>query len=301
VGMVLKKHCLFIVLYFLLSSSALASESRKAELLSIYQSIKNKQVVLLQNQPLSIKSTVTEDRLSADIYAIKHYDFQKLATDLSKPASWCRFVTLHLNIKACTYTSAPNTSLTFYAGRKFYEPAEDAFELRYQFKLDSLDKEYFRLNLTAKDGPMGTEDYLIRLEILKVDKQLLLHMSLSYQTSFTSRLGTSVYLSTIGSDKVGFSQELNDKGELNYIGGIEAIIERNVMRYFLALSTYLNRSDQVGMIKSWYLATENYARQLHEVKEDDYFKSKQREFEQQFLMQQRIDAGKPVFETILGD
>ncbi len=297
----IKKHCFFIVLYFLLCSSVLASETRKVELLSTYHSIKNKQIELLQNQPLSIKSTVTENRLSADIYALKHYDFQQLTTDLSKPAQWCRFVTLHLNIKACTYTLSPNTSLSFYAGRKFYEPAEDAFELHYQFKVDYLDKEYFRLNLTAKDGPFGTEDYLIRLEILKVDKQLLLHMSLSYQTSFSSRMGTSVYLSTIGSDKVGFSQKLNDQGELNYIGGIEAIIERNVMRYFLALSTYMRHSDQVEMIKSWYLATENYARQLHEVKEEDYFKAKQLEFDQQFKMQQRVDAGKPVFESLFDD
>lgn len=295
--MVKIKYCLYIVLFFLLSSSALASETRKAELLSIYQSINNKQIELLQNQPLSIKSKITDNRLSADIYAVKQYDFQKLTTDLSKPEQWCRFVTLHLNIKACVYRLSPTTSLSFYAGRKFYEPAEDAFELRYQFKREHIDKNYFRLSLTAKDGPFGTEDYLISLEILKVDKQLLLHMSLSYQTSFTSRLGTSVYLSTLGAEKVGFSQKANDSGELNYIGGIEAIIERNVMRYFLALSTYLQYSDQDEMSKSWFMSTEEYATQLHEVKEEEYLKDKQLEFKQQFLMQQRVNAGKPAFVT----
>lgn len=294
----LKKHCLFIVLYFLLSSFALASEARKAELLLIYHSINNKQIVLLQNQLLNIQSTTTKKHLKAEIYAIKDYDFKKLTTDLSKPASWCQFVTLHINIKACTYTSSPNSSLTFYAGRKFYQPAEEAFELAYQFNVDYLDKEYFKLNLTAKDGPFGTKDYLISLEILKVDKQLLLHMSLSYRTSFSSRLGTSVYLSTVGSDKVGFSQALNDQGEWSYIGGIEGVIERNVMRYFLALSTYLQHINQDKMIKLWYSATENYARQLHEVDEMDYLKAKQKEFGQQSQMQQRIDAGKPVFESL---
>jgi len=290
------KSCLSIIVLFLISANALANESRKAALLSVYQSVKNEKLELIQGLPLTLKSDFTKNRLSAEVYAIKSYDFLRLSSELSKPAQWCQFITLHLNIKACVYRTSPGNSLSFFAGRKFYQPAQDAFELQYQFKREYLDEHYFKLSLTADSGPFATKDYQINLEILKVDHDVLLHMSLAYQTSFSSRLGSSVYLSTLGADKVGFSLRRDESGEINFISGIEAIVERNVMRYFLALSVYMENTDTDKMIKAWYLSTEKYARQLHEVKEAQYIKTKQLEFKQQAQMQQRVDGGKPVFD-----
>lgn len=294
----LKTH-LISFLFLLFSSSLLqASESSQLKLTAMFQSIKGRQVDLLQGQPLHIQSDISADRLLADIFAINAYDFKEQVARLSKPANWCDFITLHLNIKACTYQLKPDAILSFYAGRKFYEAAEDAYELRYQFKIDKLNDNYFAMNLQADEGPFGTEDYLLSLEMLKVGDETLLHISLSYQTSFSSRLGTSVYLSTIGADKVGFSKASGPAGEAQYIGGIEAIIERNVMRYFLAITTYLgNKSGFSKMPAQWFLSTENYRRQLHEVELVDYLSAKKREFNQQQQMQIRLNAGKSVFEN----
>ena len=283
-----------------LQAFALTSE-RISELESIHQSISNKQVPLLQGQPLTIRSNTSDKQLRAEIFAVHQYSFSELVNKLSVPKQWCQFITLHLNIKACVYRTLPHQSLSFFAGRKFYEPAEDAFELEYRFEIKTVTNNYFKLNLSAEEGPFGTQDYLIELELLKVKNEVLIHMALSYQTSFSSRLGTSVYLKTIGADKIGFSQIKNSDDEFEYIQGIEGIIERNVMRYYLALSTYLRSDSRQQMTKAWFNATELFAKQLHEVELADYLDAKQLEYQQQSLMQQRINRGLSLFEDIVDD
>lgn len=288
-----------IIIVFLLPFQLQASNtSQQAELLSVYTAIKNQQLPLLQNQPVSIQSNISNNRLSAEVYAVKRYDFSTLVQKLSKPDQWCRFITLHLNIKACIYRLKPESSLSFFAGRKFYEPASDAYELRYRFKPETITENYFKLSLSADEGPFGTSDYLIVLQALKVEKEILISMSLSYQSSFTSRLGARVYLSTIGADKIGFSQQLSADGKQEYIKGIEGIIERNVMRYFIALSTYLDVEDKDQMISQWFKSTEQYAAQLHEVDEKEYLEAKLKEYKQQSLMQQRVNNGQSVFDDL---
>jgi len=288
------KHLTGLVICLLMPFSLYADNSQHIKQLEkIYQSIQNQQISLLPEQPIHIQSRINDDRLHADVYAVKTIVFNKLVKKINRPEQWCRFITLHLNIKACVYQLEPETLLRFYAGRKFYQPAEDAFELSYQFEVKKLTENYFELLLSADQGPFSTSDYQIKLEVLKIDEDVLLHMSLSYLSSFTSRLGTRVYLSTIGADKVGFSQQLSVDGELEYIQGVEGIIERNVMRYFLALSVYLENGDQLQMVKRWFDTTEQYARQLHEVEEQNYLQAKQREYMQQAEMQQRVNQKLP--------
>lgn len=298
----LKTYQIIFVLFFINVAPSLASESNNESLMAMYQKIQNKNVDLLQGQPLTITSNIKSNRLSADIYAINNFAFNDIVDGLSKPSEWCQFITLHLNIKACTFNKNQSQSfVSFYAGRKFYEPAEDAYELRYRFNINESTEDYFKLSLSAKEGPFGTSDYLIVLELLKVNKDVVLHMSLSYQTSFSSRLGTSVYLSTIGADKVGFSK-VSEDGSTHFIKGVEGIIERNVMRYFLALTTYLKYQKEPNkMPGQWFLATEKYAKQLHEVEYQEYLDAKKKEYAQQREMQSRITIGMPVFKSLAAE
>lgn len=276
-------------------------DDQVSELTRAYSSIKQGQPPLLEDQPIRILSSVDNDRLTAEIYAIKKVAFHTLVDRLTKPSDWCRFITLHVNIKACIYHTKPVTGLSFYAGRKFYEPAEDAYELRYRFAITEKTDNYLKLQLSAKDGPFGTSDYLIVLEALKIKDDVILHMSLAYNSSFSSRLGTRVYLSTIGSDKVGFSQIKNEDSELEYIKGVEGIIERNVMRYFLALSVFLDHQNDNQMPAAWFEAIEKYATQLHELERAEYLEAKRREFAQQAEMQQRVNRGSPALESLFDD
>ena len=288
-----------LVVFLLLPFSLLAENNDDIKQLEqIYASIQNKSLQLLPDQPIYIQSSVNKDRLHADVYAVKTIAYEQLVKKINKPEQWCRFITLHLNIKACVYRLEPEAVLSFYAGRKFYEPAENAFELSYRFTVKTTTENYFELLLSADEGPFSTSDYQIKLEVLKTGDDVLLYMSLSYLSSFTSRLGTSVYLSTVGSDKVGFSKHKTDEGDIEYIQGVEGIIERNVMRYFLALSVYLENGNKQQMLERWFDATEQYARQLNEVEKEDYLQAKQQEYQQQAEMQQRVNQTLPALKSV---
>jgi hypothetical protein len=90
------------------------------------------------------------------------------------------------------------------------------------------------------------------------------------------------YLATRGRDKVGFSAAAGDQPP-GTIRGTRGVVERNAMRYHLALATYLDSlalpeaARTEHRIGAWYDATERHARQLHEMARDDYLAMKRRE------------------------
>lgn len=92
------------------------------------------------------------------------------------------------------------------------------------------------------------------------------------------------YLATIGSDKVGFTAT-GDPGTAKpgYIGGVRGLLERNTMRYYLAIDAYLATLDKPldQRLGRWFDATEQYPRQLHEVERQDYMEMKRDEFQRQ--------------------
>jgi len=285
---------LFLLFLLLIPVSVLQAADN--ELAEKYFEIKNQTIPLLEGRPLHVRSQIKGNRLQADVFAIKQQTVEELFDVLSVAKNWCQFVTLHLNIKACTYQSDKQAILTFYAGRKFYQSAEDAFALQYQFQIKEKAKDYFKLLLSADEGPFSTSDYQIVVEVKSMEDKSIVHFSLAYSSSLTSRMGTSVYLSTIGSDKKGFSQRINERGQSEFIQGTEGIIERNVMRYFLALNIYLKavtadtKSTQ-KLASDWYDESEKYSLQLHELEKKDYMSNKAREFSQQYLIQKRINSG----------
>ena len=293
---VIKSSVLFLL--FLIPVGVLQAADN--DLAEKYFEIKNKTISLLEHKPIHVRSHIADNRLQADIFAIKQQTVHQLFEVLSVAENWCQFVTLHLNIKACSYQSDKNDILTFYAGRKFYQPAENAFALQYQFQIKEKTKDYFKLLLSADDGPFSTSDYRISVEVLAVENESVIHFSLAYNSSFSSRMGTSVYLSTIGSDKKGFSQQINELGQSEFIQGTEGIIERNVMRYFLALKVFLEQdtadpTSTQKLASDWYDESEQYSLQLHELDKKDYMANKAREFIQQDVMQNRINTGQSVF------
>lgn len=88
---------------------------------------------------------------------------------------------------------------------------------------------------------MGTSDYRIELEAIPLpNAQTFLHFTYSYAMSFPARLAMQTYLATIGYGKLGFTEtEPSANGQPQYIGGVRALIERNTMRYYLAIDSFL--------------------------------------------------------------
>jgi hypothetical protein len=79
------------------------------------------------------------------------------------------------------------------------------------------------------------------------------------------------------------------------VGGERGIIERNAVRYYLAIQAYLEglalapeqRFEQTA--QRWFELTERWPRQLHELDQAEYLAGKRRERSEQLQMQQAID------------
>ena len=98
-----------------------------------------------------------------------------------------------------------------------------------------------------------------------------IHFSYSFAYGLAGRLALQVYLGTIGRDKVGFGVAgTGSDGKPVYIGGIRGLVERNTMRYYLAIEAFLGAVSAPPQerlerrLRDWFAASERYPRQLHE-------------------------------------
>lgn len=247
--------------------------------------------------PLEVVSNTNKKRLSADVFGVIEIPFVSLVEALGTPDNWCEFMSLTLNIKACTtQNSGKQTRMTFYAGRKFYEPPEKTYPLEYDYQLVANTPDYLEVTLSAEKGPFGTKDYQITIEATRVAKGGFIRIHSSYKPSMRSRMGTGFYLTTLGHGKVGFTvtgKKVN--GEPAYVRGVEGVVERNSMRYYLALKSYLNTLGLAeearfeARINLWFDLTERFATQLHELDKTEYLESKRKERKNQISMQKRLD------------
>jgi hypothetical protein len=143
--------------------------------------------------------------------------------------------------------------------------------------------------LEAKDGPLGTSRYRIKLEVVALDeRRSFLHLSYSYAYGLAARVATQSYLATLGRNKVGFSiVARNAEGQPVYIGGMRGVIERNTMRYYLAIEAYLSALSEPPAarlekrLNLWHSGVEQYPAQLHELERDQYLSIKRKEIQRQ--------------------
>jgi hypothetical protein len=72
-----------------------------------------------------------------------------------------------------------------------------------------------------------------------------------------------------------------------YVGGMRGVVERNTMRYYLAIESYLAslqappRQHLEQRLGAWFDATEEYPCQLHELDPDEYLSMKRNEVRRQ--------------------
>jgi len=238
-------------------------------------------------RPLSLNSVETPGHLKGDIYAVVNFPYAVVNKALNNPALWCDVLILHINTKYCqaSTTQAGNT-IAVSIGKKVFEPIDDAYRLNFSYLVAASTREYFDIGLSAASGPLGTSDYRIRLEAVSVKGgKTFLHLTYSYTYDSVGELAIKAYLMTVGSGKVGFTNTGNQSGgQPEYIGGIRGVVERNTMRYYLAIEAYLGAlsehpSKQLDKrLQSWFTSTEQYSRQLHEVERASYLDMKKREY-----------------------
>ena len=240
-------------------------------------------------RPLYLDSVESPHDLKGDIYALVDYSFVDVNKALNGPARWCDVLILHINTKYCrASTDNARTVLTVSIGKKVEQPVDEAYRVEFAYRVAAATPDFLAVQLNADTGPLGTSNYRILLEAAPVEGgRTILHLTYSYSYGVAGRLAMQVYLATGGRGKVGFTIINKPNGQPEYIGGVRGVVERNTMRYFLAIDAYLGAlaappSEQFEKrLQSWYTASEGYARQLHDVDRSAYVEMKRREYRRQ--------------------
>jgi hypothetical protein len=237
-------------------------------------------------RPLHLVSQEGSNQLRGDVYGVLNYPFAQVERGLNQAANWCDVLILPFNTKHCY--AAPGegaTKLTVRIGRKADQPAEQAFPIAFNYRVAARSADYLLIVLQADSGPLGTRDYQITLEATPIDAgRTFIHLGYSYKFGAMSRIAMQTYLSTVGASKIGFTVvSRGPDGSPKHVGGMLGATERNTMRYFLAIDSYLASlsappGTQVDKrLNDWFAATEKYPRQLHEMDRGEYIAMKQKE------------------------
>lgn len=235
-------------------------------------------------RPLHVESTEASGEHAGKVYAVIDKPFDMVQPALHGAQRWCHILILPVNVKRCEARGAGGSgALAIYVARRPHDAVDQAYRVGFQYEVTAAADDYLRVALTAAEGPFGTTDYRIRLEAAPVDRgRTIIHMSYSYVLGFAARLAMNAYLATSGRDKVGFSVvDRGPDGRPVYIDGARGAIERNTMRYYLAVEAYLDSLTAPPgrrletRLREWYAGIERYPLQLRElVKREEYLRMK---------------------------
>jgi hypothetical protein len=298
----LTKTVLFIVSAVILlfaapASAAVNPVSGETALLDSYHRNSVRLMTSSFGIPLYLESFEKGDRVHVDVYGIFNNRFSTVANVLKIPANWCDIVSLHPNVKACTYGGQPGAGLlTFYIGSKNYQSPENARQVVYHYRHVAQTTRYLDILLNAEEGPFGTNNHKMRFEALPLDGgKTFVHVSYEYSDSAAIRLAGKAYFATLGKGKAGFTVTGTDKnGKPVYVGGPRGALERNAVRYYFAIQSFLSplryqETKRFSMrISQWYDLTSRYKKQLIEQNKKEYIASKTIEHKNQLMLQSRI-------------
>ena len=245
-------------------------------------------------RPLVIESFEDTGNVNGHAYAVLDAPFTTVSATFRGATNWCEVMLLHLNTKYCHATTATSTSTTgaptllkVSVGKKTPQEIEDAFALEFTLRPVAATPRYLAVRLNADKGPLGTSDYRIELEAVPLPHgKTFMHLRYAYGYGVAGRLAMQGYLATVGSGKVGFSY-VNGDPKQGYVGGVRGTVERNTVRYYLAIEAFLASLGRPAAqqlearLGHWFDATEQFAQQLHEIDRDSYLSMKRDEHRRQ--------------------
>lgn len=241
------------------------------------------------NRPIHIESFHSFGDLRGEVYAVVQQPFSVVGPALQGMEHWCDIMMLHLDVKMCRWSQSGPDALTVSTARKYDQPLDSAAAVEFGYRVVASEPEYLQVQLRADKGPMGTHDYRIVLEAVALDaKTSFVHLSYAYSQGFGGRVAMEAYLATLGRNKVGFTVvDHKSDGQPVYIGNVRGLVERNCMRYFLAIESYLSAytlppGEQLERrLHEWHAGAERYPVQLHEMERDEYLAMKRKEIQRQ--------------------
>jgi hypothetical protein len=224
-----------------------------------------------------ITSEIDGERASATLHGMVEHPLHHVQTALANPHRWCAVLVLHINNKGCTVIADSHPRIALKVARRYDQPTEAASQLDFGYQVLRATPTELAVRLDAAAGPYGTSDYSIRLEArASGESRTAVTLTYGYRQGALTGAAMDLYSATIGRGKVGFSAAASGPDGTEFIGGTRGMLERNLMRYFLALdaaaSTPVVRSDAdyERRLHAWFSATEHHPRQLHEIDLDTY-------------------------------
>jgi len=263
-------------------AAAAPAASLRARYAAMQQQLNHNQF----HRALHLDSSEAPGAVTGDIHALINSPFESAGAALNNPGDWCDILLLHINTKACRVsTGSAGIVLSVWIGTKHNQPLAEASRVNFAFRVGARTASYLRVILNADEGPLGTRDYRIVLEAVPLESgQTFIHLAYSYGYATFGRLAMQTYLATIGRNKVGFTVVgAQPDGQPRHIGGLRGVVERNTMRYYLAIEAFLgalSASPQARFekrIRDWHAAVERYPRQLHELEAGEYLDMKRKE------------------------
>ena len=229
-------------------------------------------------RPVYVESSEKSGEHKGGIYAEIAQPFKRVSENLRHAAQWCEVLVLQANVKACEAPDASTEALSILVARKPGDPVDSAYRIDFRYGVPAARADYLHVKLDSPDGPFGTTDYRIRFEAAPLDQdRSFVHLAYSYTLRGFARIGMKMYLASSGRDKVGFSMAgRTPEGRPMYIGGVRGVVERNTMRYYLALEAYLGTLDVPAAerveqrLRAFHAGLERYPRQLRELELAEY-------------------------------
>ena len=242
-------------------------------------------------RPLYLDSVQTNNRVTGNAYAVLDAPLSQVSNSFKNPKRLCELIILHINTKYCrpTADTAPSVLMINF-GKKTAQALGDTFALEFAMTANASAPNFAQVQLKAEKGPLGTSSYGIELAAVALPDaaggKTFLHLRYSYGFGMAGKIAMQAYLATAGSSKVGFTQVSAD-GTKGYVGGMRGAVERNTMRYYLAIDAYMlslaapQAEQQNARLEKWFDSTEAYPLQLHETDKASYMAMKKDEIKRQ--------------------
>jgi hypothetical protein len=288
----LQIFCSVLVLVFF--SQAQAADERHDALVKAYHIVSDKARQDGSLFPFAIASSADDRMTHVDVFGIVDVPFRDATSALPVARQWCDIALLHVNIKACTYSNnRESETMTLYNVNRHDQPIKEADLLVFAFSIITRQPAYLALSLRADHGPFNTSDHHFQLEFIPMGEgKSLLHLTYSSSHNALGYLAMKGYYATFGRGRHGFSIVGRDhQGNPEYAGSLRGAVERNAVRYFLAVQAYLQslavppgeRFEKRHAL--WYDLSHTYRKQLYSMSKDEYMTRKRSEYRNQLRLQ----------------
>jgi len=270
-------------------------EINPSDLVTQYRETEKTGSRLAETLPIYLETVQKEKVLNVNLLGLFPFKFSDVAEVVARPASYCEFLPLMLNVKSCVITEInPVTRMKFYVAGKHYTPPLASYRIHAVFRLVDRTSEKIRIRLESEEDSAGKTGYDVDLVAIPLEGQTLLYLKSRYAPGRVTRMATNTYVNVFAHDKPGFTEIQKPGGEKKLITGFPAVIERSSVRAYLALKAYMinfhlppaKRFE--ACLGTWYDLNRPYKKQLYELERDEYLQIKRREHQNQLRIQKKV-------------